>query len=178
MDALLGQLGLGSFGSDAPRANNGCNSVDDLQQQLHDAVISRRTETRAEHVSATFELRMNALFYIVEELESNTGDGLEQLSEPATQTVNASETVLNQPTDDPKLQRSVARHLTGAMGVVDGSSWNVRQVSRSAQGWTFTYHCRHSLQAWNRQNAKNSERLPIGAFSGNGGLDPVNLCRY
>lgn len=178
MDAILGQLGLGSLGGDTTRSHNGCNSVDDLQRRLYDAVSSRRSEKRAEHVSANFEMLMNAVIHVVEEgPEPNIANGPEQLPEPIIRTVNASETILSQPLHDPILQRSVSKHLSGALGAVDDAAWIVRQVLRSAQGWTFKYQCKHSLQAWNRQNAKNPERPPIGAFSGNGGLDPVNLCK-
>ncbi|KAI1876684.1 uncharacterized protein JN550_000756 [Neoarthrinium moseri] len=177
MDAFLGGLGLGSLGGDAPRTGNGCNSIDDLQRQLHSAFTSKRGDTRAEHISATFELRQNAVLYIQEERESAGPDGLEPLQELATRTVNASEALLDQPQDNPALQKAVAKHIAGAVGVVDESTWNVRQVSRATQGWTFTYLCRHSLQAWNRQNTKTPARLPIGISSGNDGLDPVNLSR-
>ncbi|KAK9774727.1 hypothetical protein SCAR479_08547 [Seiridium cardinale] len=177
MDALLGQYGISALGGDMSRSNNGCASVDDLQRQLHHLVVSKKSDTRAEHISANFEMRANSVFYITEEQDASLAEGPEQAQNPVARTVSASQTIQNQPTDDPSLQRLVAKHLIGALGAVDASTWNVRQVSRLAQGWTFTYLCKHSLQAWNRQNANTSERPPIGAFSGTGGLDAVNLSR-
>lgn len=178
MDALLSQYGLSlGGGGDAPRpaATSGRASIEDLQQELHNIVASKRSDTRAEHISTTLELGMHAVLYVPQEPEQ-VGDNLEQLQDLVTRTVTVSETVLNQPSDDPKLQRVVAKHLAEALAVVDESSWAVRSVARTAQGWTFTYHCQHSLQAWNRQNSKRSDRLPIASFSGPAGLDPVNVC--
>jgi hypothetical protein len=175
MEGLLEQYGIG-LGREASRSNNGLASVDDILRQLHDVVASKRSATRAEHVSTRFELRMNAVLQITEEADNSLTCALGQLRNPTTRTVTASETVLNQPSDDPKLQRLVAKHLAGSLGAVDDTTWCVRQVSRSAQGWTFIYHCQHSLQTWVRQNSKDSKRPPIGAFSGSGGLDHINLC--
>lgn len=174
MDALLGLGGLGGLG-DAPRSNNICDSIDDVQRRLHHCILSKSSETRAEHISLSFELPNTSVFYITEEDEIDVADG--QQREQVTRVVATSDAVQNQPADDPALQRAVAKHIAAAIGVADSSSWNVRQVSRAAQGWTFTYMCKHSLQTWNRQNAKNAGRPVIGAFSGNGGLDPVNLGR-
>ncbi|ETS82805.1 hypothetical protein PFICI_04681 [Pestalotiopsis fici W106-1] len=178
MDVLLSQYGISVGGSDAPRSavTSGNASVEELQHELHDIVASKRSETRAEHISTSLELRMTAVLNVPQEPEQ-LADNLEQLLEPMTRTVTVSETVLNQPTDDPKLQRSVAKYLAGSLAVVDDSLWAVRSVSRTAQGWSFIYHCQHSLQAWNRQNAKKPDRQPIASFSGPGGLDTVNLSR-
>ncbi|KAI4603032.1 hypothetical protein KJ359_005822 [Pestalotiopsis sp. 9143b] len=161
MDALLSQYGLSlGGGGDAPRpaATSGRASIEDLQQELHNIVASKRSDTRAEHISTTLELGMHAVLYVPQEPEQ-VGDNLEQLQDLVTRTVTVSETVLNQPSDDPKLQRVVAKHLAEALAVVDESSWA------------------HSLQAWNRQNSKRSDRLPIASFSGPAGLDPVNVSR-
>ncbi|KAF7521276.1 hypothetical protein G7054_g12511 [Neopestalotiopsis clavispora] len=178
MDALLSQYGLSVGGGDAPRSTitHGNASIEELQQELQGIVASKKNETRAEHISTSLELRMHAILHVPQEPEQ-LGDSLEQLQEPTTRTVTVSETVLNQPNDDQKLQRSVAKYLSGVLAVVDNGLWAVRSVSRNAQGWTFTYHCQHSLQAWNRQNAKKPNRQPIGSFSGPGGLDAVNLSR-
>lgn len=180
MDGLLSGLGLPPLGNsgDLPRSGNGCNSIEELMTQLHQIIASKCTETRAEHVSKSFEMRYNTVFYINDEPEVPEGADPADLPPPVTRTVNASDTVLNQPADDPVLQRAVAKHIIAAMGNVDGSTWTVRSVANNKnQGWTFTYLCRNSLQAWNRQNAKNPERPVIGAFSGVGGLDPINLSR-
>ncbi|KAI1474040.1 hypothetical protein F4774DRAFT_402008 [Daldinia eschscholtzii] len=167
---------------DSTRGNVVCISVQDVQDRLHRLLASRSSDTRAEHASFTFELRHNAVFHLNADAESSPADGIVNPTEQSnqqqiTRSVDAFETVQNQPTDDPVLQRAVAKHIVGAMGVVDNSSWTVRQVSRDAQGWTFTYICKDSLQAWNRANAKNIEKHVIGSYSGPGSLDPINASR-
>ncbi|RYP48665.1 hypothetical protein DL768_005509 [Monosporascus sp. mg162] len=171
--------------SQQQRGNHVCGSVDDLQGQLHNFLLSKSSDTRAEHVSLTFELRYNAVFYLTAESESGSADNADPAqpqpqpppSQQVTRTVTASETIQTQPSDDPVLQKAVAKHVIGRINTVDNSSWNVRQVARGAQGWTFTYICKDSHQAWTRANAKNPERPVIGSFSGNGALDPINLSR-
>ncbi|KAI0117120.1 hypothetical protein F4814DRAFT_439631 [Daldinia grandis] len=172
MDALL----------ESTRGNLVCSSVQDIQDRLHRLLASRSSDTRAEHASFTFELRHNVVFHLSPDAENAPPDGVIDPTEqshhqPITQSVNAFETVQNQPSDDPILQRAVAKHIVGAMGTVDNSSWTVRKVSRDSQGWTFTYICKDSLQAWNRANAKNVEKHVIGSYSGPGSLDPINASR-
>lgn len=176
MDALLD--------SQQQRGNHVCGSADDLQEQLRNFLLSKSSGTRAEHASLTFELRYNVVFYVTPEPDGNRAGSADpaqsQMPPPPpqeTRTVVASETIQNQPPDDPVLQKAVAKHLISKISSIDASTWNVRQVARGAQGWTFTYICKDSHQAWSRANAKNTERPVIGAFSGNGGLDPINMCR-
>ncbi len=171
MDALI----------DSSKGNCLCNSIQDVQDRLHSLLLSKSSDTRAEHTSLTFELRYNTVFYLNPDAENNVNDSTVQSHQnhhqPVARSVTASETVQNQPTDDPHLQRIVAKHIVSAIGSLDSSSWTVRQVSRGAQGWTFTYICSDSLQAWTRANAKNSEKPAIAAYSGQGGLDSVNACK-
>lgn len=172
---------------DASRSNAPCSSVEDLQGQLHHLLAAKTTETRAEHVAPNFEILPHAIFHLPPDGEDAATDGsgshpadpVQPQPEPLAggRTVAVSETVQNQPADDPVLQRAVAKHITTAIGAVDGSAWTVRQVTRGAQGWQFTYICKHSLQAWNRANAKNPARPVIASYSGHGGLDPINLCK-
>ncbi|KAI1802789.1 hypothetical protein F4811DRAFT_554517 [Daldinia bambusicola] len=163
---------------DSTRGNVVCSSVQDVQDRLHRLLASRASDTRAEHASFTFELRHNAVFHLNADAENGHADPVEQpQQQQITRSVSAFETVQNQPTDDPVLQRAVAKHIVGALGTVDNSSWTVRKVSRDAQGWTFTYICKDSLQAWNRANAKNIEKHVIGSYSGPGSLDPINASR-
>ncbi|KAK7927311.1 hypothetical protein PG985_004309 [Apiospora marii] len=176
MDALLSSIGQ-SVRAESNSNGNVCNTIQDVCQSLANHV-ARRTDTRAEHISTAFEIRQNAVFDIAVEPEVPEGeDPVHHLQPPVTRTINASETIMNQPNDDPVLQRIVAKHIIGAIGEVDGSSWNVRQVVRGVQGWDFTYQCKNSLQAWNRQNAKSTGRPPIAAWSGPGGQDPINMSR-
>ncbi|KAI0460181.1 hypothetical protein F5B21DRAFT_510945 [Xylaria acuta] len=166
------------------RSNAACSSVEDLQAQLHQLLAAKTTDTRAEHISPTFELLSHATFHLPVDSENSTAEGTglgpdatQSQQPPAIRTVIASDTVQNQPTDDPVLQKAVAKHISNSIGAVDGSAWTVRQVTRGAQGWQFTYICKDSLQAWNRANAKNPDRPVIGSYSGLGGLDPINLSR-
>ncbi|KAK7956349.1 uncharacterized protein PG986_005571 [Apiospora aurea] len=176
MDALLSSIGQSARAENNSNSNV-CNRIEDVCHSLGN-YVARRTDTRAEHISTSFDIRHNAVFNIVVEPEVAEGeDPVHHLQAPVTRSLNASETIMNQPTDDPVLQRMVAKHIIGAIGEVDGSSWNVRKVVRGAQGWDFTYQCNNSLQAWNRQNAKSTGRLPIAAWSGPGGQDPVNMGR-
>ncbi len=180
MDALL-------LDSQQQRGNHVCGSIDDLQDQLHNFLLSKSSESRAEHASLTFELRYNTVFYLTTESETaghpDSLDSTQSQQPPSPpqqhvpRTITASETIQNQPSDDPVLQKAVAKHIISRIARADKSTWNVRQVVRNAQGWTFTYICKESHQAWSRANAKGPERPVIGSFSGNGGLDPINLCK-
>ncbi|KAI1408900.1 hypothetical protein F5Y13DRAFT_204075 [Hypoxylon sp. FL1857] len=172
MDALL----------DSPRGNYVCSSIQEIQDKLHHSLVSKSSNTRAEHTSITFELRHNAVFHLNEDAENGTPNGASEpdgqpQQQPITRPVNVSETVQNQPADDPVLQQAVAKHIVRAMGAVESSTWIVRNVSKDAQGWTFTYICKASLQAWNRANAKNAGKAAIGSYSGPGSLDPINASR-
>ncbi|KAH8680971.1 hypothetical protein BX600DRAFT_8442 [Xylariales sp. PMI_506] len=171
--------GLAGLGGDAPGSRNVCSSLDEVQRPLRDSITSSCTDTRARHISVTFELRYNTEFVLPEEPDSIlTAEQSPQLLEQRPcRIVHASEVILNQPTDDPFLQRAVVKHIVALISSTDGNTWNVRQVSKTSQGWAFTYLCGHSLQSWNRQQAKSSDRPVIGTFSGYGGLDPVNLSR-
>jgi hypothetical protein len=185
MDALLG------LGPSSPQ----CGSVAEVQDHLRSLLSARVTETHADHISQNFEIRATVVFDIP---TTNDGDPSENtsnidplLATPAptaaqanggpapaptqTKRIQAIDALTNQPSDNPALQTSVARHIILAVGQVDGSNWSVRQVSRSEQGWTFTYICKDSRQAWDRQVAKNPPKIGIAEWSEKGGQDPVHL---
>ncbi|KAH9897172.1 hypothetical protein F4778DRAFT_744641 [Xylariomycetidae sp. FL2044] len=164
---------------DQSRSMQTCSSVDDLQLQLRDLVSSKSSDTRAEHGAFTFELRYSTDFHLTADPDNaaDNADSAQSQQAPITRTVSAMETIQNQPSDDPVLQKAVAKHIVDAIGATENSSWIVRSVSRGAQGWTFTYVCKDSLQAWTRANAKKAGRPDIASFSGYGGLDPINLSR-
>ncbi|KAI0974510.1 hypothetical protein F4678DRAFT_470506 [Xylaria arbuscula] len=175
---------MDALGLSAPRSNTACSSVEDLQGQLHQLLAAKTTDTRAEHVSPSFELLPHTALHLPADSEHGAIDGTDphlepaqSLQQPVARTVLVSETVQNQPPDDPVLQKAAAKHISTAIGAVDNSAWTVRQVTRGAQGWQFTYICKASLQAWNRANAKNSDRPVIASYSGSGGLDTINLSR-
>ncbi|KAI0863105.1 hypothetical protein F4860DRAFT_502236 [Xylaria cubensis] len=172
-------LGLGTS-----QSNAACSSVEDLQGQLHQILAAKTTDTRAEHISPSFELLSHATLHLPVDSENSAAEGTgpgpdatQSQQPPVARNVTAFDTVQNQPADDPVLQKAVAKHISNAVGAVDSSAWTVRQVTRGAQGWQFTYICKDSLQAWNRANAKNPDRPVIGSYSGPGGLDPINLSR-
>lgn len=172
---------MDALGLSTSRSNVACSSLEDLQGQLHQLLATKATDTRAEHISPSFELLSHTPFHLASDSQQSPVDGTspdpaQPQRPPITRTVLASETVQNQPADDPVLQKAVAKHISNAIGAVDSSAWTVRQVTRGAQGWQFTYICKDSLQAWNRANASNPNRPVIGTYSGPGGLDPINLC--
>lgn len=167
---------------DAPLNNEFCGSVVDLQDRLRHLLSLKVSETKAEHISASFEIPSTATFTIsVTEAENDalestasvdpqlggaqtstfTGDD----GHPATRQIRAGDTLVNQHQNDPILQRTVARHLVTALGEVDEATWVVRQVSRVAQGWTFTYICKDSSQAWARQHAKHAAHAAVAGDS-------------
>jgi hypothetical protein len=187
MEALLG----------ASPSNPSCGSIADLQGQLRDLLNSRVTETRAEHVSVTFEIRATTTFDVP--VTENENDALENASNidpllggarsiaaPAVdgnggqprRRINAIDALINQPADDASLQTTITRHIIASLGEVDGSKWTVRQVSRNEHGWSFIYICKDSWQSWNRQAAKTPAKTVIGEWSKEGGQDPVHLGRF
>ncbi|KAK5636538.1 hypothetical protein RRF57_012251 [Xylaria bambusicola] len=174
---------MDALGLSSPsRPNVPCRSLEELHGQLHQLIATTTTETRADHISPSFELLSNTALHLTPDSENTAIDGADPGSaapqqQPVVRTVMVSETVQNQPTDDPVLQQAVAKHISSAIGAVDGSTWTVRQVTRGAQGWQFTYICKASLQAWKRANAKNPDRPIIASYSASGGLDPINLSR-
>ncbi|ESA42884.1 hypothetical protein GE21DRAFT_5820 [Neurospora crassa] len=194
MEALLG----------ASNSNPSCGSILELREQLRSVFSTKVTEKRAEHVSVTLELRSTSVFHIPvtepenEQLEQAASidpslGGAQSSVAPAsgeggangnvngnqpTRQINAIDALINQPSDDHVLQKSVAKHIITTLGEIDGSSWAVRQVSRGEQGWTFGYICKDSWQAWSRQNAKNPGRAVIGEWSQKpDSMDAVNLSR-
>lgn len=186
----------------ASKSDHACGSVEDLQGRLRDVFSTKVTEKRAGHISVKFELGANAVFHVpVAETENETlgnianldpllGGSQSSVAPPNTpggaaaaanlpaRQINAIDALINQPSDDHVLQKSVAKHIMSSLGEVDGSTWTVRQVSRGEQGWTFTYICRDSYQAWTRQHSKNTERVVIGESSNEDDQNPVTLSTF
>lgn len=185
---------MDAFLLDAPEPDHACVSTEDLALEMAQLRNAKVTDTKAEHISATFEFSSTVVFSVQEnENEVAESQNPDQSAggppgaappapmngdapAPATREIRAIDTLLNQPTDDPALQKLVAKHIIASLGSVDGSSWTVRSVSRNSSGWTFTYLCKHSTQAWMRQNSKHSAKLRIAESSGKDGQDAVNLC--
>ncbi|KAL3593987.1 ATP-dependent DNA helicase II subunit 1 [Fusarium poae] len=183
MADFLASLGFGGAQTTTVSNNSQCDSVEQLQNQLRGILDAKVTPTRAEHVAITTELRATVRFQLtVSELENgthgspnnpdpsgggaqSTGVNGDQDAGQLSRVVFANDTIMNQPQDDPALQRSVAKHIISTISSADGSTWTVREVSRGAQGWTFTYLCKDSFQHWSRQTAKNPSKTTVGEFS-------------
>ncbi|KAF4454086.1 ATP-dependent DNA helicase 2 subunit 1, partial [Fusarium austroafricanum] len=183
MTDFLASLGLGGAHTPATSSNPQCDSVEELQLQLRGILDAKATPTRAEHVAITIELRATVRFQLaVSESENGTLESLNGIDPllggaqsvgmngnqdggQLSRVVFANDTLVNQPQDDPALQRSVAKHIISIISSTDGSIWTVREVSRGTQGWTFTYLCKDSYQRWSRQNAKNPKKTIVGEFS-------------
>lgn len=182
MADFLSSFNLGTQ-TPAPSNNLSCSSVQDIQLHLRGVLDSKVTPNRAEHVSVTLELKSTVCFTLMlSESENGVLENLnnidptlggtrstplpmEQSGGQLSRVVEANETLMNQPQDNPVLQRSVAKHIVTAVSATDGSTWNVREVSRGPQGWTFTYLCRDSCRQWSRQNAKSTSKAVIGEYS-------------
>lgn len=175
MEALLG----------AARANNSCASVAEVQDRLRNLFGAHVSDVAADHINESFKLQSNVVFSVpVAEPENEAIDDAASIDPqlggamPSVQTfrrINAIDTLINQPQDDNALQQSVAKHIIASLSEIDGSTWIIRGVARTDQGWKFTYICKSSMQAWQRQTSKTPAKIPIGAYSGKDGLDPVNL---
>ncbi|KAI1026926.1 hypothetical protein LB503_012790 [Fusarium chuoi] len=183
MSDFLASLGLGGAQTSAASSNSQCGSVEQLQLKLRSILDAKATPTRAEHVALTIELRATVRFQLpVSESENGTLESLNNIDPSLggaqsvgmndnqdegqlSRVVFANDTLMNQPQDDPTLQRSVAKHIISIISSTDGSTWTVREVSRGTQGWTFTYLCKDSYQQWTRQNAKNQTKTIVGEFS-------------
>ncbi|KAK4065781.1 transcriptional regulator family: Fungal Specific TF [Trichoderma aggressivum f. europaeum] len=157
-------------------------SIEELQSQLRDVFSGKVSETRAERVATRLDLAAaTQLTLPVPEGDHHALDGLSRLDpslggarstgvstdpggERTGRVVRVSDALLNQPADDPVLQKSIANHLVAAVGQVDGSEWAVREVSRATQDWVFSYVCKNSMQHWQRQH-KAQVKPPVAEYS-------------
>ena len=181
MADFLSSFNLGTA-DPAPSNSGQCAWVDELSLRLRDVLAQKTTETRAEHVSLTLELRNSVQFTLnLSDSENAALEGLGTIdpslggvrsasasvdpeSGQPTRVVDANHALMNQ-SDNPVLQRTVAKHILGAISATDGSNWNLRDLSRGAQGWKFTYICRDSLQHWSRQHAKQPAQTVLCEYS-------------
>ncbi|OHX00895.1 C6 finger domain-containing protein [Colletotrichum incanum] len=169
-EALLGLVP--SYG-DAPSNKPSIAQPNDLPAQLRRDVETKKTPTRCEHVSVTLEVPSTVEFALREsdgdtqENNDPTLDGVrtQVIEGQPVRILRAYETIINQPHDNPAVQRAVAKHIVGLLSTVDESTWVVREVSRGQYGWTFTYICKDSVAMWNRQNGKTALKALIGDYS-------------
>ncbi|KAJ0349301.1 hypothetical protein KNSL1_004761 [Colletotrichum chrysophilum] len=177
-EALLG-LAPSSYG-DALSDKFSIAKPEDLPAQLQQDLETKRTPTRCEHVSVTLDVPSTVEFAIRE----SDGDAQENI-DPAlsgfrsqtvegqqVKVVRAYDAIIQQPHDNPAMQRAVAKHIVALLSTVDESNWVVREVSRGPYGWTFTYMCKDSMAMWNRQKGKTASKSLIGEYSQQE-LDPV-----
>jgi hypothetical protein len=169
-----------------------CGSVEELQSRLRDAFDGKVSETRAERVATRLELAASVEVTIGAAEGDGGGRGLEALSAldpslgggaPSTgahgaadggqagRVVLVSEALMNQPADNPVLQRSIANQLVAGIGQVDGSEWAVREMSRATRDWVFSYVCKGSMQHWQRQH--KSQAKPLVAEYSQREIDPL-----
>ncbi|KAM0273963.1 hypothetical protein ACHAQH_008083 [Verticillium albo-atrum] len=174
-EALLG-LALPSRLDDAQTNKFAIHHPDQIQEQLRRVIEHKVTQTRAEHVSVTFDIR-NTVQFALADVENETsappvnvdpalgGAPTPTPTPGGTKTVRVNDVIANQPQDDPSLQRSVATHIVELLSAVDVTSWAIRDISRGAQGWTVTYTCKDSLASWLRQYQKNPDKAIIGDYT-------------
>src|SRR6266566_5860680 len=135
-------------------------SIDDLQRALRVVFEDKVSPSKAEHISFSCGFPPGVVLDLL--LSESENDAVEASShiDPSLGGVNlsasagqgqslnggrlarrisVSDAALNQPQDDPALQRAVAKHVINAISEVDASSWNAHAMLRGSQGWTFTY---------------------------------------
>lgn len=170
--AILGQ-------ATAPRDSLSGTSIEDLENHLRGLLESKVSSLKAERLSFTYEFSSSARFTVsLSQSENDILEGLHGVDPvlggarsseapdgaQSTRVIAANDTIMNQPHDNPTLQRMVAKHIIGSVGACDGSSWAVREVSRGPQGWSFTYICKDSMQSWQRQTGKNVQSV-VGDYT-------------
>lgn len=186
--AILGQAA-------APRNSVSSSSIEDLEKHLRELLETKVSPDKAERISFNFDISSAAKFTVsISQSENDVLEGLGGIdpdlggarppAAPGTpdgaqaeRVISASDTVMNQPQDNPTLQRIVARHIIGSVGACDGSTWAVREMSRGAQGWSFTYICKDSMQSWRRQNAKSMQGVVVGDYTEKE-MDPLSTSMW
>jgi hypothetical protein len=167
-----------------------CACVEELQLRLRDLFNGKVTTTRAERVATRLDLAATAELTLgVSEGENDVLEGLSTLDPSlggalstsiptdadggqSARVVLVGDALMNQPPDEPVLQSSIAKHVVDGVSQVDGSEWTVRESSRGAHGWTFSYICKGSMQHWQRQN--NGQPKMLVADYSHKEIDPVS----
>ena len=177
---FLASFGLGGNEA-APVEDDKYESVEALALHLRGLLEDKTTPTKAEHVATVLEMRSTAQFHVSlsntenEAFAKSTGtdptmgggSSSSTSVDPAGQTVrtiSANDTLRNQ-SDNPFLQRTIAKHIVDVLGATDHSQWILRDLSRGQHGWSFTYICKDSLQQWTRENPKSKSSAVIGEYS-------------
>lgn len=163
-----------------------CTCVEELQLQFRDIFDGKVTATRAERVATRLDLAASAELTLgVSAGENNVLEGLSALDPSLggalstdistdadiARVVLVDDAVMNQSSEEPVLQTSVAKHIADGVSQVDGSEWTLRDSSRGANGWIFTFICKGSMQHWQQQNKSQLKTL-IADYS-HRELDPL-----
>ncbi|PFH61209.1 hypothetical protein XA68_17964 [Ophiocordyceps unilateralis] len=180
MADFLASFNLG--GDDAAQPPSACASIEDLQLRLQDLLVQKTTATRAEHVAANLEIAANALLTVgLSPAENGVLEGLNNLDpslgglhsssieadgngEQMMRSIRVIDTLKNQPSDEPVLQRAVANHIVSTVSNTDGSSWAIHDMSFVDRGWNFVYLCMESSQQWDLVN-KGKTKSVIGDYT-------------
>ncbi|KAH6607821.1 hypothetical protein Trco_004134 [Trichoderma cornu-damae] len=184
-----------NFRDEEPSGPDGqpCASIEELQSRLRDVFAGRVTATRAERIATRLDLAASAQLVLgLSEGENEVLEGLSTLDPSlggalstsvsegpdAGQTSRAvlvGDALMDQPPDDPVLQRSIANHVAAGIGEVDGSEWTVREASRGTHSWILAYACKDSMEHWQRQH-KSQTKTPVADYSQRE-LDPLLASR-
>lgn len=169
--SILGQ----SLNQPTPRSSLSSASIDDFSSHLSRTIESTVSPTKASHTSFTYELSSSTRLTVPASATENGSGALDRGATPIglgvdgspqpSRIILASETIMNQPQDDPVLQKDVARYIAGVVGSCDGSAWVLREMSRKPQGWIFIYVCKQSMQVWLRRNAQSVGKIVVGDYS-------------
>jgi hypothetical protein len=159
-----------------------CNTLQDLQTYLQEAINANSTALIPDRVAAEFYLASYITFKIPiaqEELSpAENGDSANSTPDPSSRVlgsvargphsnrgsavekdVSAFEALTNQPVTVPRLQGAVARSIVASIAEIDGFGWTLRHRNRTMKmGWVFNFVCQDSLQ--NRDRLGNRLRKP------------------
>lgn len=178
---------LGAASSDVSQ----CRSADDMKGWMSRLFAGKLSPTRAEHVSASFEIASDVVLDLGAATHSGgaqsdaaTGDrvagdgppgpvGGTGLNAAVRSLVTIRDVVMNQPTGNPIMQQAVATFIVMSMREADGSTWEARSATHAGQGWTLTCACRSSMQCWLQAHARCNT---VGLSSMGDMRDLVNLC--
>ncbi len=163
MAEFLASFNFNGPGAAATQEERRCMGIEDVKARLSELLEGKVSPSRAEHVDATIEIASAAQFTVSQEQRNATEPGPSII-----EAVAVSHILGDQPQYNPALQTAVTKQLVAAIGEIDGSSWSVKDITRQAQGWVFTYECKDSWQQWSRRGkpvrslsiAESSQKAP------------------
>ncbi|EPE10156.1 fungal transcriptional regulatory protein [Ophiostoma piceae UAMH 11346] len=183
MEALLREAGdglaLGSSG-DEPQ----CRSPGELKNKIAQLFGGKVSDTRAERVSASFEIPADIVLNLSDVSHDPNSAGTDQDvtavqgSSLARSFFTVREVVVSQVDAgaDPIAQKAVAAFLMIHVRQADGSVWGVQSTSRATQGWTVSYVCQHSMACWKQANTRRKTHI-VGLSTTDDMLDIASLAR-